>query len=363
MDFCKVNLKDRSYIINIGRNLNIRDLVRQLDKKYKNIMIVTNTCVAPLYLDKIVSFLEEDDVNIKTCILEDGEQYKNVDSYMQVMTTLLNNNFARDCLLVALGGGVIGDITGFVASTFCRGVDFIQIPTTLLAMVDSSVGGKTAINHDLGKNMIGTFYQPKAVFIDLEFLKTLDERQIKAGLAEVIKYGIIYDKDFFNFLYCKEDLFDLDSNDLTFIVKKCCEIKALIVSDDERESGIRAILNLGHTFAHAIETHMGYGTYLHGEAVGIGIMLASFVAKSEYMLIDDEYEAIKYLLDKAKLSIKLPQNMGSDAFIEHMYHDKKVHDNKIVYVIPNCIGRAITTNRFSDMRIKELIDMYATIES
>ena len=242
MESITVGLGERSYPIYIGTNLEYGKLIKQALPKVKDLMVVTNDTVGPLYFEKVQKSLQEQGFNVHECVLKDGECYKTLDSWWQILTTLLEQQFGRDGAIVALGGGVVGDMAGFAASVYQRGIPFVQIPTTLLAMVDSSVGGKTAINHPLGKNMIGTFYQPKAVMADLNCLKTLPQKEISAGLGEVVKTGIIYDKEFFDFLNSDiEKTFDHDLATISHIVKRCCEIKALVVSQDEKEHGLRAI--------------------------------------------------------------------------------------------------------------------------
>ena len=293
MESITVGLGERSYPIYIGTNLEYGKLIKQALPKVKDLMVVTNDTVGPLYFEKVQKSLQEQGFNVHECVLKDGECYKTLESWWQILTTLLEQQFGRDGAIVALGGGVVGDMAGFAASVYQRGIPFVQIPTTLLAMVDSSVGGKTAINHPLGKNMIGTFYQPKAVMADLNCLKTLPQKEISAGLGEVVKTGIIYDKEFFDFL--KNDIektFDHDLATISHIVKRSCEIKAAVVSQDEKEHGLRAILNFGHTFGHAIEAYLGFGTWLHGEAVGLGMVIAAALAKERHMISQAEFDSI-----------------------------------------------------------------------
>lgn len=343
MQTLHVDLKERSYPIAIGSKIDCATLIKQSLPKVHELMVVSNETIAPLYFEALKENLESAGFKVSLCALKDGEQYKTVESYMQVMTSLLEHGFSRDGALIALGGGVVGDITGFAASTYQRGISFVQIPTTLLAMVDSSVGGKTAINHALGKNMIGTFYQPKCVIADLESLKTLPIREVSAGLAEVIKYGIIYDHEFFNYLYeRKESLLNADVETLSYIVKRCCEIKAEVVAQDEKEHGLRAILNLGHTFGHAIEAYLGFGTYLHGEAVAVGMNIACIYAHAQGKLTDLQLVCIQELLKACNLPIDSPKGMSAQDYLSRMHHDKKVRDGKIVYVIPTKLGRCET---------------------
>lgn len=353
METVHIALGENSYDIAIGHDLAAAQLIREALPKTKDLLIVSNETIAPLYMDKVKSSLESQGFNCKECILKDGEAYKNVDSYMQIMTALMEDRFARDCALVALGGGVVGDMTGFAAATYQRGVDFVQIPTTLLAMVDSSVGGKTAINHPLGKNMIGAFYQPKLVVADLDFLKTLPAREVAAGMAEVIKYGVILDREFFDYLKSHEQ----STLDLTYVVKRCCEWKAHVVSQDEKEKGLRALLNYGHTFGHAIEVGLGFGKYLHGEAVAVGMMVAAYVGNQSAKGISaSEVEEIKAILPKYALPYAVPNELSSADFIEHMRHDKKVKQGKINYVLPSSIGKCAVYNDLDDATIIKLID-------
>lgn len=353
MENVHIDLGENSYDIVIGSHLPLGPLMRQALPKGKDLLVVSNETVAPLYLAKVISALQSEGFKVKSCILPDGECYKNIESYMQIMTALLEEGFGRDCCLVALGGGVVGDITGFAASSYQRGVDFVQIPTTLLAMVDSSVGGKTAINHPMGKNMIGAFYQPKIVLSDLEFLKTLPEREVAAGMAEVIKYGVIMDEAFFEYLEQAKSVVGLD---LGYVVKRCCECKAYVVGQDEKEKGLRALLNYGHTFGHAIEVGMGFGNYLHGEAVAVGMLIAAYVAlKSGKGLTEEQYQRICAILPGYKLPTTIPSKLSAQDFIAHMRHDKKVKQGKINYVLPSAIGKSAVFNDLSDETIVELI--------
>lgn len=359
MENVHIDLGENSYDIVIGSHLPLGPLMRQALPKGKDLLVVSNETVAPLYLAKVISALQSEGFKVKSCILPDGECYKNIESYMQIMTALLEDGFGRDCCLVALGGGVVGDITGFAASSYQRGVDFVQIPTTLLAMVDSSVGGKTAINHPMGKNMIGAFYQPKIVLSDLEFLKTLPEREVAAGMAEVIKYGVIMDEAFFEYLEQAKSVVGLD---LGYVVKRCCECKAYVVGQDEKEKGMRALLNFGHTFGHAIEVGMGFGNYLHGEGVAIGMALAAYVSyKSNKGLSYESYERLKDLLVRYSLPVTVPQELSSSDFISHMRHDKKVKQGKINYVLPQAIGVSAVFSDLDDDTIAKLIDEFKAL--
>jgi len=273
-----------------------------------------------------------------------------------VMTRLLELNAARDTTLIALGGGVIGDLTGFVAATYQRGVPFIQVPTTLLSQVDSSVGGKTAVNHPLGKNMIGAFYQPVYVAIDTDSLATLPPREFAAGMAEVIKYGIIYDADFFTWLEENVNaLTSLDTSILTQAISRCCEIKADVVAKDEREGGLRAILNLGHTFGHAIEAEQGYGNWLHGEAVAAGTILACKAAEGLSWFSASETRRVSALFEAFALPVKGPSSMTKDDYVKHMKRDKKVEAGNIRFVLPQGIGKAVVTKDVTDDILTDII--------
>lgn len=328
MERITVNLAERSYPISIGAGL-FEDpayLSQVLSNKNTNqkVVVISNVTVAPLYADKILHQLKQLGCDASLLELPDGEQYKNLDVFNQVMNFLLEGSYARDVVIIALGGGVIGDLVGFASACYQRGVDFIQIPTTLLSQVDSSVGGKTAVNHPLGKNMIGAFYQPKAVIIDTNCLSTLPEREFAAGIAEVIKYGIIYDGAFFDWLEENLDrLYTLDEDALTYVIARCCQIKAEVVAQDEKESGIRALLNLGHTFGHAIEAELGYGNWLHGEAVSSGTVMAAKTSLLRGLISEEQFERIVALLRRAKLPVHTPDSMSFDDFIKHMMRDKK----------------------------------------
>lgn len=337
-----VNLQERSYPIYIESGLFAQaDTFASLKAKQK-VLIITNTTIAPLYLETIENALRVKGVVVSSHIVPDGEQYKSLEVLDTIFTNLLEGNFGRDTTLVALGGGVIGDLVGFAAACYQRGVPFIQIPTTLLSQVDSSVGGKTAVNHPLGKNMIGAFYQPQSVIIDINCLKTLPQREFSAGLAEVIKYGIIFDIDFFEWLEANmEALMSLNAEALKYAIKRCCELKAEVVERDEKEQGDRALLNLGHTYGHAIEAEMGYGNWLHGEAVSVGILMACQTALRLGCITDDQVARVKALLIKAKLPVNAPDLMAADAYLPHMMRDKKVLAGKLRLVIPVGIGKSV----------------------
>ncbi|NOY74145.1 MAG: 3-dehydroquinate synthase [Gammaproteobacteria bacterium] len=353
-----VDLGERSYPIFIGQDL--FRLVRLADYiKGSQVMVVSNTTVAPLYLAQIRSQLA--DFNTQSVILPDGEKYKNLDVLNQIFDALLQNRCDRHVTLIALGGGVIGDMTGFAAACYQRGVSFIQIPTTLLSQVDSSVGGKTGVNHPLGKNMIGAFYQPQCVIANITSLNTLPDRELSAGLAEVIKYGLIQDAGFFAWLEAHmTDLLARNPQALSYAIERSCQCKAEIVARDETEQGIRAILNLGHTFGHAIEAGMGYGTWLHGEAVGAGMVMAVELSYRLGWLSQQERERSVTLIASAGLPIQGPTTMSADEYIKLMAVDKKVEAGRIKLILLKGLGHAVINdpeNGSSDSRrlIKDVI--------
>lgn len=344
---------NRSYPIYIGENLLqnpdiFADFVTNKNKsKNKKIMIVTNTTIEKIYLNTLQNTLAKitPKENIFATILPDGENYKNWETLQKIFDNLLANFFDRKSLIIALGGGVIGDMTGFAAACFQRGVDFLQIPTTLLSQVDSSVGGKTAINHPLGKNMIGAFYQPKAVFADIKTLQTLPKREISAGLAEILKYGFINDAPFLEFFTSENfaKIFDNNADVLSEIIYKSCQNKADIVAKDETESSdknLRALLNFGHTFGHAIETYFGYGTYLHGEAVAIGAMMAAEFSQNLGFITPKEVAKIQTLLNQAKLPTALNKKVNANDLYKLMFHDKKVQNGTLNFVLLKNLGEA-----------------------
>ncbi|UQY44453.1 3-dehydroquinate synthase [Mixta hanseatica] len=341
MERITVTLGERSYPITIAAGL-FNDAAAFWPLKAGDpAMLVTNETLAPLYLTPLRQRLEEAGVKVDQVILPDGEQYKTLAVMDQVFTALLQKPHGRDTTLVALGGGVIGDLTGFAAASYQRGVRFIQVPTTLLSQVDSSVGGKTAVNHPLGKNMIGAFYQPASVVIDLDCLRSLPPRELASGMAEVIKYGIILDADFFNWLEQNLDaLMALDGEALAYCIRRCCELKADVVAADERETGLRALLNLGHTYGHAIEAQMGYGNWLHGEAVAAGMVMAARTAERLGQFSAAETDRIIALLVRTGLPVTGPQEMAAQDYLPHMMRDKKVLAGELRLVLPLAIGKA-----------------------
>lgn len=336
----KLDLADAPYDIHIGEGLlaSVSAILPLLAQP--RVAIVTNTTIAPLYLAQLQVQLEQAGVSVLPVILPDGEKYKTWETLNLIFDALLAARCERKTTLIALGGGVIGDMTGFAAAVYQRGVPFIQIPTTLLAQVDSSVGGKTAINHPLGKNMIGAFYQPKLVLADISTLATLPDREFSAGMAEVIKYGLIDDLDFFEWLEGNIDrLMERDADALAFAVERSCQNKARIVAADEKETGQRALLNLGHTFGHAIEAGMGYGVWLHGEAVAAGMMLAVHAAHIQGAISDGDLSRIENLLRKAALPVVAPA-LGEDRYLELMAQDKKVDAGKIKFILLERLGQS-----------------------
>ncbi|NWA62790.1 3-dehydroquinate synthase [Pantoea sp. B9002] len=341
MEKITVSLGDRSYPITIAAGLFNDPASFWPLKAGDNAMLVTNQTLAPIYLESLSALLSNAGIKVDQVILPDGEQYKTLAVMDEVFTALLKKPHGRDTTLIALGGGVIGDLTGFAAASYQRGVRFIQVPTTLLSQVDSSVGGKTAVNHPLGKNMIGAFYQPASVVVDTHCLATLPPRELASGLAEVIKYGIILDGEFFQWLEQNLDaLLALDEKALAYCIRRCCELKAEVVAADERETGVRALLNLGHTFGHAIEAHMGYGNWLHGEAVSAGMVMAARTAERLGQFTSVETDRIIALLLRAGLPVHGPANMAAEDYLPHMMRDKKVLAGELRLVLPLAIGRS-----------------------
>jgi 3-dehydroquinate synthase len=341
-----VSLADRSYPIHIGSGL-LSDLKLITDHiAGKQVAIISNTTVAPLYMAKIAEPLRSQGYNVVEIILPDGEQYKNSETLNKIYDALIEARCERSATIIALGGGVIGDLTGYAAATYLRGVPFIQIPTTLLSQVDSSVGGKTGINHPRGKNMIGAFYQPEVVVIDTDTLKTLPPREYSAGVAEVIKYGLIRDADFFSWLENNiPKLMALDEATVAEAVYRSCQNKAEVVAADEKEAGERALLNLGHTFGHAIENGMGYGVWLHGEAVAAGTVMAANLSQRLGWLNQDEVDRIKVIFKASNLD-KAPPLLGVEKYLDLMGLDKKVKDGKIRLVLQQGIGKSVITSSY-----------------
>ena len=358
MQTLNVALAKRSYPIHIGRGLLSDASLILPHLKRKHVAIVTNTTVAPLYLEQLSDTLQASGVQVIPIILPDGEAYKNSDTLNSIYDALLQNRCERSTTLIALGGGVIGDLTGYAAATFLRGVPFIQIPTTLLSQVDSSVGGKTGINHPLGKNMIGAFYQPQLVLADIDTLQTLPPREFSAGVAEVIKYGLIRDAQFFDWLERHmAQLMQLDEAVLSEAIYRSCQNKADVVAKDEHEQGERALLNLGHTFGHAIENAMGYGVWLHGEAVAAGTMMAADLSQRMDWLSANDVVRIKNSLLAANLPL-VPPKLGAAKYLDLMGLDKKVENGKIRLVLQQGIGRAVITSDYDAVKLNASLSAY-----
>ncbi len=350
-----VSLGERSYPLFIGQNL-----LGEIDlfKPYisgRQVMIISNDRVAPLYLNRLAATLS--DFELHSFVLPDGEKHKTLDSAALIYTRLLETRCTRQVTLIALGGGVIGDITGFVAATYQRGVSFIQVPTTLLAQVDSSVGGKTGVNHLLGKNMIGAFYQPRCVVADTATLATLENRQLYSGLAEVIKYGLIRDSEFAYWLdQHMPRLLARAPDALAYAIQRSCENKAEVVAKDELEHGQRALLNLGHTFGHAIETATHYNTWLHGEAIAVGIYMAAALSAALGWINAQELAFVEQLLSKARLPTRPPEGLTRARFLELMAVDKKVLNRRLRLVLLKGIGQALVTDDFATEALTDLLD-------
>ncbi len=355
----RVALGSRSYPISIGPGLISEPSSYRPYLAGSQVLIITNETIAPLYLHMVEEALAG--LQVATLILPDGERYKTLDVCNRIFDALITHRFARDATLVALGGGVIGDIAGFAAACYQRGIAFIQVPTTLLAQVDSSVGGKTGVNHPLGKNMIGAFHQPRAVVADIDTLSTLPDRELSAGLAEVIKYGLIRDRELFDWLEQRVDaLRARQHRDLVEAIARSCRNKAEIVAADEHEAGPRALLNLGHTFGHAIETGTGYGTWLHGEAVGVGLVLAAELSARLGRLATQAVVRIRHLVAAAGLPISPPESLSADQMMDLMSVDKKVLGGRQRFVLLNDIGQAVVTGDVPPEVLRETLALAST---
>lgn len=349
-----VELGERRYPIFIGSDLDPQALLAPYIQG-KQVMIVSNTTIAPLYLQRYQTAVEALDKRVATCILPDGEKYKDSQHLNLIFDALLEAGFNRDCTVLALGGGVIGDMAGFASACFQRGVYFIQVPTTLLSQVDSSVGGKTGINHPLGKNMIGAFQQPQVVLADMSQLSTLPDRELSAGLAEVIKYALLGDEKFLVWLEENMDaLVGRNKELLAEAVYRSCAHKARIVANDEKEQGERALLNLGHTFGHAIESYMGYGVWLHGEAVATGMVMAADLSQRMGWISQEDFERTKKIISRAQLPIVCPK-IPLDDFLAYMAHDKKVLNGQLRLVLLKQLGKAVITRDFNLELMKQAI--------
>ncbi len=359
MQTLTVNLGDRSYPIHIGPGLLDRADLILPHLAQKRVFIVTNTTVGPLYLDRLSRTLADAGVRITSVVLPDGEAYKNLETLNLIFDALLTDRAERKTTLVALGGGVIGDITGFAAASYQRGVPFIQVPTTLLSQVDSSVGGKTGVNHPLGNNMIGAFWQPQLVLADTDSLNTLPDRELSAGMAEIIKYGLITDAGFFGWLEANiARLMTRDTAALTEAIYRSCDNKARVVAADEREAGLRALLNLGHTFGHAIEAGMGYGNWLHGEAVAAGTMLACDLSCRMGLFTRADCDRAAALFKAANLPTVAPA-LDAAEYLRHMGVDKKVEGGKLRFVLLRAIGEAFVSESPADLLQQTLTEAVA----
>ncbi|UCE18949.1 MAG: 3-dehydroquinate synthase [Gemmatimonadota bacterium] len=356
MDHVQVELGDRSYPIYIGGDILGR--VGELLKKNGitgRVMVFTNPTVGSMYLEDVLEGFHGEGYGVSSRVVPDGEEYKTLEYANTLYDSLMDNRIDRSSTIVALGGGVLGDLAGFVAATFKRGIPFVQVPTTLLAQVDASVGGKVAVDHPRGKNMIGSFYQPRCVIISLSVLDTLPEREMRAGLAEVIKYGVIKDASLFEYIETHLDsLLNLEANGLHTVVKRSCEIKASIVTKDERDEGQRALLNFGHTIGHAIETATNYSRYRHGEAVALGMICATDIGVRLNVTSVKTSERLSNLIERAHLPTRI-RNVSADAVIEFLRHDKKVRDGKVRFVLPREIGQVMITDTVPDDVIRKTL--------
>ena len=353
METLRVELGSCSYPILIGGGLLGERAIFDQQVRARDVLVVSNTVVAPLYLQALATSLQPR--RVVATILPDGESHKTLANIARLLDVLVANRLGRDCAVVALGGGVVGDMAGFAAATYQRGVDFVQVPTTLLAQVDSSVGGKTGVNHPGGKNLIGAFHQPVAVVADTRTLATLPARELRAGLAEVIKYGLICDAEFFSWLEAHiEALLAGDAMALTRVIRRSCEIKAEIVGRDEREHGDRALLNLGHTFGHAVESATGYREWLHGEAIGAGLVMAAGMSRESGHLSAEDLERVTRLVARAGLPTHV-SNVKPDTALEHMRIDKKVQAGRIRLVLLRGIGSAFVTADYREPALQRTL--------
>ena len=352
-----VELGDRSYPIYIGPGVMTDTRLLTQHIRGQQVMVVTNETIAPLYLQQVCDALQGKQV--ESVVLPDGESFKNLSTLNSIFDALLSQRFNRTATLVALGGGVVGDMTGFAAACYQRGVDFVQIPTTLLSQVDSSVGGKTGVNHAMGKNMIGAFYQPRSVLIDTNTLRTLPNREFAAGMAEVIKYGLIADAPFFEWLEFNIDaLMARNEEALQYTIATSCQTKANVVAQDEREGGIRAILNLGHTFGHAIETATQYSSYLHGEAVAVGMLMAMDLSYRLGAVSEADCARARALIERCGLPCAVPADMSPETFKALMSVDKKVLDGSLRLVLLRQLGEAYVGNDFAFDALEATLDTF-----
>lgn len=359
-----VDFGERSYPIYIGQDILDQGELLRSHIPGKTALIVTNETIAPLYLDRCVKAITADGrIKAEVVLLPDGEQYKTVDVVSKIWDKALECRMDRRTTFVALGGGVVGDMTGFAAASYQRGVNFIQVPTTVMAQVDSSVGGKTGVNHPLGKNMIGAFYQPQCVLIDTTSLNSLPDRELASGISEIIKYGLIRDADLFVWLEENmEKLLNRDPDAFTYAIQRSCANKAEVVAEDEKEGGVRATLNLGHTFGHAIEAASGYGTWLHGEAVGTGIVMASDMSRRLGWITDELDERIKNLIERSKLPLVPPKDMTVEEFKSYMSVDKKVQDGTIrLILLKGDLGNCVITGEYDRQALDDTLEHFCSI--
>jgi len=351
-----IDLGTRSYPIHVGAGILGERRLLAPHVGDRHAFVITNETVAPLWLDRLRPALA-DASHVDTHVIADGERHKTLDTFAEIQQALVERRAARDAVIIALGGGVVGDIAGFAAACYQRGVDLVQVPTTLLAQVDSSVGGKTGVNLPGGKNLVGAFHQPRCVVSDTATLATLDPREVRAGFAEVVKYGLIGDPDFFDWLEANlAALLDLDDDALGVAVVRSCERKAALVVADERESGVRALLNLGHTFAHAIETGTGYGAWLHGEAVAAGIVLAARMSHRMGWLAGQDCERIERLFLRAGLPVRAPAALSPERMLELMSVDKKIRRGRLRLILLREIGDAVMTSEFDRDALRETLE-------
>jgi len=350
-----VQLAQRGYPVHIGAGLLNQGMLIRERLKQERLCIVTDDRVGPLYLEKLKTALKP--LTVESVALPHGEENKDWDTLDLIFTALLKSGYGRDSALIALGGGVVGDLTGFAAASYQRGIPYVQVATTLLAQVDSAIGGKTAINHRYGKNMIGAFHQPLVVLSDVATLDSLDNRQLAAGFAEVIKYGLIKDIRFFEWIEANiQALVARDEDALTHAVVRSCEIKSAIVAADEHEHGERALLNLGHTFGHAIETSLGHGEWLHGEAVAVGLVMCAALSVRQGNFKPTEYRRLCRLLERAGLPIAPPDNISAEEMRKHMSRDKKALAGHLRLVLPQSIGSAVVTSDFDDEALQATLE-------
>ena len=358
----EVALGERSYPIIIGPGVITRADLIGARLRGRRVQVVTNTALQGLgYPQRLTAAVEAAGIASATTVLPDGEQFKTLETCMQIYSDLLANHCDRTTTLIAVGGGVVGDMTGFAAATYQRGVDFIQVPTTLLAQVDSSVGGKTGVNHPLGKNMIGAFHQPRLVLADTDTLGTLPDREFRAGLAEVVKYGLIRDAAFFAWLEENmEALLRRDPAALAEAILVSCRVKAEIVAEDETEQGNRALLNLGHTFGHAIEAATGYSEWLHGEAVAMGMLMAAWMSRQAGLLPAREHARIEALMQRGGLDTPPPADIAPERYLALMRHDKKSLHGRLRLILLEGIGRAVVTQDFREADLRRVLEYYST---